>query len=85
MEDLKMETIKPFIHMLRSPFGFYFFDVNRNEIVSTTEEVYKSLCQILDADESEAKELLRSMQLYCIPDVKRYVRLLMTEHMVERE
>lgn len=30
-----MKIEKPFIHLLSSPWGYYFYDVNRNEIVAT--------------------------------------------------
>ena len=38
-----MKIERPFVHLLRSPNGWYFFDVNRNEIVATSAEVYRAL------------------------------------------
>ncbi len=40
-----MET--PFIHLVRSPYYCYFFDVNTNSIVMVSEEAYAVLGQIL--------------------------------------
>ncbi|MDF2537852.1 MAG: bacteriocin maturation radical enzyme [Herbinix sp.] len=38
----------PFIHLLSSPNGKYFFDVNRNEIVAINDKVYQALKSILN-------------------------------------
>ena len=36
----------PFIHLMRSPYACYFFDVNTNSIVMVSEEVYTALKEI---------------------------------------
>jgi len=38
---------KPFIHMLKSRYGYYFFDVNMNEVVSISEETYNYLLNLM--------------------------------------
>lgn len=40
---------KPFIKLLKSPYGFYFFDVNRNQVVRTSEDVFGYLEQWLES------------------------------------
>jgi len=40
----------PFIHLVKSPLSHYFYEVNRNEIVSIEENVYKALRAILRED-----------------------------------
>lgn len=43
---------KPFIHLLKTPLGKYFFDVNTNSIVSVSDEIYSYL-------ENKSSELSR--------------------------
>lgn len=38
-----MEGFNPFIELLSTPYGKYFYDVNRNEIVSISEKAYNAL------------------------------------------
>ncbi|WP_143316278.1 Cys-rich peptide radical SAM maturase CcpM [Clostridium sp. HBUAS56017] len=42
---------KPFIHLLSSINGFYFYDVNRNEIVNVDKDVYDFLIKLLNDEE----------------------------------
>ena len=41
----------PFIHLLESPNGKYFFDVNANEIVPVSEASYYALQKIIRSEE----------------------------------
>jgi len=34
---------RPFVHLLKSPLGWYYFDVNKNEIVKITENIYHAI------------------------------------------
>jgi len=40
----------PFIHLLQSPIGWYFYDVNRHDIVEVSEGVYATLENILRSE-----------------------------------
>lgn len=39
----RMEQNKPFIKLLQSPHHYYFFDVNRNQVVRVSEKTYRNL------------------------------------------
>lgn len=39
---------RPFIHLIHTPNGKYFFDVNRNEIVSVSEKGYEYLQTLIE-------------------------------------
>ena len=43
---------KPFIKLLQSPNGYYFYDVNRNEVVPIRQETYDYLENLLDSNRS---------------------------------
>ena len=46
-----MEQNKPFIRLLRSPYHFYFFDVNRNQVVRVSKKTYQNLQEWLETGE----------------------------------
>ena len=47
--------MKPLIHLLHSPHGYYLFETNRNEIVPIDEELYRILYQMMnDTEDVEA-------------------------------
>ena len=49
----------PFIHLVDTPYGFYFFDVNTHTIQKVDKAVYQGLKLILDKKEDEkVKEIL---------------------------
>lgn len=47
---------KPFIHLLSSSNGFYFFDVNKNEIVNVEKDVYDFLMKLTNEEEVQPSE-----------------------------
>ncbi|OOM11319.1 radical SAM protein [Clostridium saccharobutylicum] len=47
---------KPFIHLLSSINGFYFFDVNKNEIVNIEKDVYDFLMKLTNDEEVQPNE-----------------------------
>ena len=47
---------KPFIHLFRTPLGFYFYDVNTNEIVEVDHQIYR----YLEVGENESSEQIQS-------------------------
>ncbi|URZ07467.1 Cys-rich peptide radical SAM maturase CcpM [Clostridium felsineum] len=47
---------KPFIHLLSSINGFYFYDVNKNEVVNVDKEVYDFLTKLLNDEEVKPSE-----------------------------
>lgn len=40
----------PFIHLLKSRYGYYFYDVNKNDIVNISEDMYKYLFKLIIND-----------------------------------
>lgn len=40
--------MKPFIHLFKTPKNYYFYDVNRNENVQVSKEVYEYLDNVID-------------------------------------
>ena len=54
---------KPFYHLLQSPWGHYFYDVNRNEIVSTTPEIFELLETLLTCKDKESAEIMNSSSI----------------------
>lgn len=36
---------RPFVHLMKTPYGFYFYDVNTNAIIQIEEDVYAALCE----------------------------------------
>lgn len=67
---------KPFIKLLRSPYGYYFFEVNRNEIVSVDEDVHHTLEGILNGSSrlddvaNENDKIRRIMQMGYLSDFR---------------
>lgn len=62
-----MEEFNPFIKLLSTPYGKYFYDVNRNEIVPVPEKTYNALQIIkgkrigeLDSEDIEAIDKIKS-------------------------
>ena len=52
----------PFIHLLRSPNGKYFYDVNTNDLVSVSDKTYSALTDLLNnhserLDQSDLEEI----------------------------
>lgn len=47
---------KPFIHLLSSINGFYFYDVNKNEVVNVNKDVYDFLGKLLNDEEFKQNE-----------------------------
>lgn len=45
-----MKSNIPLIHLFKTPLGYYFYETNRNEIVSTNEETYYALNDLLYAN-----------------------------------
>ncbi len=55
-------VMKPFIKLIKSPNGYYFFDVNRNMVCSVDEEVYSDLERIERGDKIEESEAIKKLQ-----------------------
>ena len=51
-----MNSDKPFIHLLKSPYNYYFYDVNTDDIVHVSEETHSYLTALLCAREKESVE-----------------------------
>lgn len=47
---------KPFVLPIRTALGYYFYEVNRNELVAVTEQLYEYLLRILDVGDTEMIE-----------------------------
>jgi uncharacterized protein len=54
-----MENSKPFIYLLETPYGKYFFDVNTDRIYCINENIYSSLKSILEDQDELADETSR--------------------------
>ncbi|WDV45029.1 Cys-rich peptide radical SAM maturase CcpM [Clostridiaceae bacterium M8S5] len=62
-----MKESKPFIHLFKTPSGYYIFDVNTNSIIKTKKEVYGALEKImrdkpLDTIKDETLEIINSLK-----------------------
>jgi len=84
---------KPFIHLLRTPLNQYFYDVNTNQVVQVTEDVYNYLLELLTAkvnssasmDISHEVDNLKSKGLLSTKHVKEYEHVMapFLEHFLE--
>jgi len=41
-----MDLIQPFIHLIKTPFGKYFYDVNRDEVYKVNDSIFEALIKI---------------------------------------
>ncbi|MCL2773287.1 MAG: Cys-rich peptide radical SAM maturase CcpM [Oscillospiraceae bacterium] len=53
---------KPFIHTMKTPYGYYFFDVNTNQIVGVDEQVYKYLETMDSPPEPQVEKALTALK-----------------------
>lgn len=37
----------PFIHLFQTPLGYYFYDVNTNQIIKINNDIYIQYCKII--------------------------------------
>lgn len=59
MDIQNMLRDKPFIHLLNTPYGFYFFDVNTDNIYGVSEDVYETLDKIQKGKAGEEIDVSR--------------------------
>ena len=54
-----MKYIKedPFIHLFQTPLGYYFYDVNTNQIVKITSNIYECLQNLMPNSKNNAEIL----------------------------
>lgn len=72
-------SCKPFIHLIHSPDNGYFYDVNKNEILSISDDLYDYLEQLLndgtdgchDGELQEEIDFLKSMGFLSVHHVSR--------------
>ena len=43
----------PFIHLMKTPYGFYFYDVNTNQLLRTEQDVYDALDKLMHGNNSD--------------------------------
>lgn len=48
------EKVKPLILLYKTPLGFYFYETNRNEIVSVNEQLFKYIETTMNDKETES-------------------------------
>ncbi len=68
---------KPFIHLFETPLGFYFYDVNTNDIVEVNKEMYEYLRNDYIAGEEINQEDLKNLKARGYLKTKRVEK---TEH-----
>lgn len=68
---------KPFIHLFETPLGFYFYDVNTNDIVEVNKEMYEYLRNDYIAGEEIVQEDLKNLKARGYLKTKRVEK---TEH-----
>ena len=57
-----MDHQVPFIHLLRSPYDYYFYDVNTDDIVLVSEETFAYLQSIITEDNEKSNSLSCAVQ-----------------------
>lgn len=55
---------KPLIILYKTPFGQYFYETNRNEVVSVSENMYQYLRALLYDDTFDELEITDSITFY---------------------
>ena len=66
---------KPFIHTFKTPCGFYFFDVNTNQIVDVDEKTYQYLQNMDDFPDSHIEKELTKLKSQGYLSNKRPLRM----------
>jgi len=66
---------KPFIHTFKTPCGFYFFDVNTNQIVDVDEKTYQYLQNMADVPDLHVEKELTKLKSQGYLSNKRPLRM----------
>lgn len=54
--ELRNIQPKPLILLFKTPLGFYFYETNRNEVVSVNEQLYKYIDAVMKNDVQEMQQ-----------------------------
>ncbi|MBE5967146.1 MAG: hypothetical protein E7255_09300 [Lachnospiraceae bacterium] len=61
----EIDQSKPLILLYKTPLGFYFYETNKNEIVSVNEQLYKYIDAVMKDNKREVqqtKDVINVMQ-----------------------